>query len=138
MTELDEKLVPVAVIGTGPLPASALVGEMEVSAGTVPVTLRLIALDCQPPPSELATEIARAPDCATSPELSWMLSWVLLIKVVVLELPFTSTCESVKKFVPVMVMVCPELPACTLVGEMARTMGILEELWSNGLRTASS
>src|SRR5438270_11360144 len=94
-------------------------------------------LDCQPPSEEFKTLKAWFPACARSLGLSWTPSCVPLTKVVGRLFPLNNTCESLKKFVPVKAIVCPGLPACTLVGEMVRNIGMLEELGSKGLRIAA-
>src|SRR5437879_5784699 len=94
-------------------------------------------LDCQPPSEEFETLKAWFPACARSLVLSWTPSCVPLTKVVGRLFPLNNTCESLKKLVPVKVIVCPELPAGTLVGAMVRKIGMLEELCSKGLRIAA-
>ena len=63
-TDVLVKFVPVAVIVTGPLPATAEDGEIAFSVGLtgVPgVIVRFSAVEIQPPPSEFATVNASCP-----------------------------------------------------------------------------
>ncbi len=135
------KFVPVAVSVTGPLPATAEDGEIALSVGLtgVPgVIVRFREFETQPPPSEFATVNASCPAMLRSLALSCTLICVPLMNVVGRVLPLNRTWESVKKLVPVKVIDCAELPACKLVGEMLRKIGMVEELCTKGLRMASS
>jgi hypothetical protein len=78
--------VPVAVSVTGPLPATAEVGEIAVRVGVLPVTVRVSGFEVQPPPSEFATVNACDP-AWRSVLLSWTVSCVALTKVVGRLLP---------------------------------------------------
>jgi len=64
------KFEPVAVIVTGPLPATALVGEIALSVGdgggADPVTVKLTGLDCQGPSLGFDTVNVSVPAWATS------------------------------------------------------------------------
>ena len=53
---------------------------------------------------------------------------MLLTNVVERLFPLSMTCESEKKLVPFTVTACPELPTSTLVGDILRRIGRLEEL----------
>src|SRR6266700_2046909 len=139
--EVLVKFVPVAVSVTGPLPATVEDGEIAVSVGltVVPgVIVKFRAFEVQPPPSAFATVNASCPAVLRSLALSCTLICVPLMNVVGRVLPLNRTCESEKKFVPVKVIVWAELPACKLVGEILRKIGMVEELCTKGFRMASS
>jgi len=90
-TDVMAKFVPVSVKAA--LPATTLVGEIEVSVGMgfVAVTVNVLAVEVPPPGVGLNTVTEALPVAATSLARIWARSVVLPIKVVVRLLPFQRT-----------------------------------------------
>jgi hypothetical protein len=94
-TDVMAKFVPVAVSVKAEPPAAALVGEIELRAGTgfVAVIVNVTELDVPPPGVGLRTVTAAVPVAAMSLARIWARSWVLLMKVVVRLLFFQRTTD---------------------------------------------
>src|SRR5439155_15522678 len=97
-------------------PATALVGEIELSVGAGLLIVNVEAPEIPPPGVGLKTVTAAVPVAAMSLASTWAWSWVLLTKVVVRLVPFQRTTEVMAKFVPVAVSVKAAPPAAALVG----------------------
>src|SRR5947199_145391 len=77
------KFVPVAVRVNPAPPATALLGEIELSVGTRLLIVNVCALEVPPPGVGLKTVTGAVPADAMSPARICARSWVLLTKVVV-------------------------------------------------------
>src|SRR6266404_1726106 len=117
------KFVPVAVSVNAPLPATALVGEIELSVGAGLLIVNVEAPEVPPPGVGLKTVTVAVPVAAMSFASIWARSWVLLTKVVVRLVPFQRTTDVTAKFVPVVVSVKAAPPATTLVGLIEVSVG---------------
>src|SRR5439155_26693440 len=115
--------VPVAVRVNPAPPATALLGEIELSVGTRLLIVNVCALDVPPPGVGLKTVTGAVPAEAMSPARICAWSWVLLTKVVVRLLAFHRTTDEATKFVPVSVSVNVSLPTTALLGAIELRVG---------------
>src|SRR3989440_6085858 len=104
-TDAVLKFVPVAISGNAALPATALVGEIELSVGAGLLIVNVEVPEVPPPGVGLKTVTVAVPVAAMSFASIWAWSWVLLTKVVVRVVPFQRTTEVMAKLVPVVVSV---------------------------------
>src|SRR5438093_12123528 len=114
---MDElmKFVPVAVRVNPAPPATALLGEIELSVGTRLLIVNVCALEVPPPGVGLKTVTGAVPAVAMSAVVICALSCVLLPNVVARWLPFHCTVDELVKFVPVRASVKAAPPAATLL-----------------------
>src|SRR5439155_1675655 len=92
-TDEAMKFVPVAVRVNPAPPATALLGEIELSVGTRLLIVNVHALELPPPGVGLKTVTGAVPAVAMSAAVTWACSWVLLTKVVVRSAPFQRTTD---------------------------------------------
>ena len=131
--EPETKFDPLTVsVKAGPL-AVALLGEIELIAGTGLLTLNVIAFDVPPPGPGFVTVTSIVPAVAMSAAEIVAVSWALLENVVARGAPFQFTTEVVMKPEPFTVSVKAAPPAVALAGEMEVTVGTA----TNAFRTDS-
>jgi len=122
--EPETKFDPLTVsVKPGP-PAVALLGEIELIAGTGLLTVNILGADVPPPGPGFVTVTWIVPAVAMSAAEIAAVSWVLLENVVVRGDPFQFTTEVVTKPEPFTVSVKPGPPAVALLGEMEVTFGL--------------
>ena len=122
--EPETKFDPLTVsVKPGP-PAVALLGEIELIAGTGLLTVNVLGADVPPPGPGFVTVTWIVPAVAMSAAEIAAVSWVLLENVVVRAAPFQFTTEVVTKPEPFTVSVKPGPPAVALLGEMEVTFGL--------------
>jgi hypothetical protein len=122
--EPETKFDPLTVsVKAGP-PALALLGEIELIAGTGLLTVNVFAADVPPPGPGFVTVTMILPAVAISAAEIAAVSWWLLENVVVRAAPFHFTTEVVTKFEPFTVSVKAAPPAVALAGEMEVTVGL--------------
>jgi hypothetical protein len=123
-TELATKFVPAIVSVNAAPPASAEVGEIDVSVGTGSLIVNGAPVSAVPPPGAgFMAPTVTGPTIAISEAGTVAVREVALTKVVVSAVPFHNTTEALTKFEPVMVMVKPEPPAVAEFGETEVTKG---------------
>ena len=121
--ERETKCDPVTVrVKAGPS-AVALLGEIELIAGTGLLTVNVFAFDVPPPGPGFVTVTLIVPAVAMSAAEIAAVSWALLENVVVRGAPFQFTTEVVMNPDPFTVSVKAAPPAVTLAGEMEVTVG---------------
>jgi hypothetical protein len=126
MAEFEMKFVPSTVIVKSGLPTAVEVGLIEVTAGTgfaAAVIVNVSAFDVPPPGAGFTTVTRAVPDVATSAAVIVAVIWVEEANVVVRDVPFQFTTESVTKFVPFTVSVKSELLAAMEMGEREVVVG---------------
>jgi hypothetical protein len=122
--EPETKLEPFTVrVKAGP-PAVALLGEIELIAGTGLLTVNVFEADVPPPGPRFVTVTLIVPAVAMSAAEIAAVSWVRLEKVVVRAAPFQLTTEVVTKPEPFTVSVKAGWPAVALAGEIEVTVGL--------------
>src|SRR5882672_8107419 len=122
-TEVVEKLCPLAVSTTLPLPAATVAGLIPVSTGAGPFTVSVWLPDVPPPGAGVNTVMLSVPACARSLASTVAVSDVLLPYVVARAVPFTCTTELAAKPLPVAVSTTLPLPAATVAGVMDVSTG---------------
>src|SRR5882724_458453 len=122
-TDDPTKFVPIAVSVNAASPATALVGEIDVSVGAGLLIVNVCALEVPPPGVGLNTVTDAVPPVAISAAVICAWSCVALTYVVVRLLPFQRTTDVIAKFVPVAVSVNAAPPAEALVGEIELSVG---------------
>ena len=131
--EPETKFEPFTVsVKPGP-PAVALLGEIELIAGTGLLTVNVFAADVPPPGPGFVTVTWIVPAAAMSAAEIAAVSWALLENVVARGAPFQFTTEVVMKPEPFTVSVKAAPPAVALAGEMEVTVGTA----TNAFRTDS-
>ena len=121
--EPETKFDPLTVsVKAGPS-AVALLGEIELIAGTGLLTVNVFAFDVPPPGPGFVTVTLIVPAVAMSAAEIAAVSWALLENVVVRGAPFQFTTEVVMKPEPFTVSVKAAPPAVALAGEMEVTVG---------------
>jgi len=133
---MDElmKFVPVTVSVNAAPPATAVLGDRELSVGLGfgAVIANVCGLEVPPPGAGLKTVTEAVPAVAMSAAVICAVSCVLLPKVVVLALPFQRTTDELLKFVPVTVSVNAGSPAVLLLGEIEVSVGaglLMVKVW---------
>ena len=116
-------------VKAGP-PAVALVGEIELIAGTGLLMVNVCAFDVPPPGAAFTTVTEAVPPVLMSDEGTVAVTLVLVTKVVVKVELFQCTTEPETKFDPLTVSVKEAPPAVALVGE-------IEVVAGNGLLTVN-
>src|SRR2546422_935528 len=124
-TDEPMKLLPVTVSVNAAPPATAVLGDREVSVGlgVGAVIVKVCGLELPPPGVGLKTVADAVPAVAMSLAEIAACSRVLLTKVVDRSLPFHRTTDEAMKFVPVAVRVNPAPPATALLGEIELSVG---------------
>jgi hypothetical protein len=120
------KLLPVTVSVNAEPPATAVLGDSEVSVGLGfgAVIVNVCGLDVPPPGEGVNTVTEAVPAVAMSAAPICAVSCVLLPNVVARWLPFHCTMDELMKFVPVSVSVKAAPPASTLLGEIELSVGL--------------
>src|ERR1700730_4570472 len=122
--ELETKFEPLTVsVKAGP-PAVALLGEIELIAGTGLLMVNVLGADVPPPGPGFVTVTLIVRAVAMSAAEIAAVSWWLLENVVVRAAPFHFTTEVVMKPEPFTVSVKPAPPAVALAGEREVTVGL--------------
>ena len=123
-TELLTKFVPFTVSVNAPLPALAVLGEIELTVGTGLFTVNVTGVDVPPPGAGFVTVTPGVlPGAATSPARINAVNCVALTNVVARAAPPKFTVDVLTKLVPVTVNVNPAEPATILFGESDVTVG---------------
>jgi hypothetical protein len=122
-TEVETKFDPVTTREKAGPPAVALVGEMEVVAGTGLVTLKLTAVEVPPPGAGFVTVTGKEPAVAMSVAVMDAVMAVELMNVVALALPLKLTTAPLTKPVPVTLNMNAPLPTLAEVGLRIVTVG---------------
>ena len=106
-----------------PLPAAAVLGEIELSVGAGLLIVNVFAEDVPPPGVGVKTVTEAVPAAAMSAALIWAVSWPWLTNVVVRLLPFQRTTDEATKFDPAAVRVNAPLPTAAVFGRIELSVG---------------
>src|SRR5207249_2910883 len=124
-TDEPMELLPVTVSVNAAPPATAVLGDREVSVGLGfgAVIVNVCGLEVPPPGAAVNTVTEAVPAVAMSAVVICALSCVLLPNVVARWLPFHCTMDELMKFVPVSASVKAAPPATALLGESEVSVG---------------
>src|SRR5438876_1305741 len=125
-TDEPMQLLPVTVSVNAAPPATAVLGDREVSVGLGfgAVIVNVCGLDVPPPGAGVNTVTEAVPAVAMSAVVICAVSCVLLPNVVARWLPFHCTMDELMKFVPVSASVKAAPPATTLLGDSELSVGL--------------
>src|SRR5882762_6702640 len=125
-TDEPMKLLPVTVSVNAAPPATAVLGDREVSVGLGfgAVIANVCGLDVPPPGAEVNTVTEAVPAVAMSAVVICAVSCVLLPNVVARWLPFHCTMDELMKLLPVTLSVNAAPPATTVLGDREVSVGL--------------
>jgi hypothetical protein len=117
------KPVPVRVSGKAAPPAVAVAGAIEARVREAPLIVKGKLPDVPPPGAGFVTATLAVPAVAMSVAVIAAVSWVALIRVVVLAAPLNFTTDVDTNPVPFTIKLKPAPPAAALVGEIEDSVG---------------
>src|SRR5439155_16785473 len=125
-TDQLKKSVPYTVSVNAASPATAVLGDRELSVGLGfgAVIVNVCGLEVPPPGAGVNTVTEAVPAVAMSAVVICAVSCVLLPNVVARWLPFHCTMDELMKFVPVSASVKAASPATTLLGDREVSVGL--------------
>src|SRR5439155_593156 len=125
-TDQLKKSVPYTVSVNAASPATAVLGDRELSVGLGfgAVIVNVCGLEVPPPGAGVNTVTEAVPAVAMSAAVICAVSCVLLPNVVVRWPPFHCTMDELMKFVPVTVSVNAAPPATAVLGERELSVGL--------------